>query len=145
MSKLNGWAVCGVVVLSFAAGCLCTAYLTHVQAVRADSSRVFELEIYHAVAGKVPALAERFRSASQLQAKHDLNVVGYWIPEGSPAFANTFIYLVAHASEEEAKKNWDSFHADPAFQEYVKSEQTVKLIEGVDRTFMRPTDYSALK
>jgi hypothetical protein len=134
-----------MVLPSFAAGCLCTAYVTHVQTVRADSSRVFELEIYHAVAGKVPALAERFRSASQLQAKHGLNVVGYWVPEGSPAFANTFIYLVAHASEEEAKKNWDSFHADPAFQEYVKSEQAVKLIEDVDRTFMRPTDYSAMK
>jgi hypothetical protein len=52
---------------------------------------------------------------------------------------------VAHASQEDAKKNWDGFHADPAFQDYVQSEKAEKLIEGVDSTFMRPTDYSSMK
>jgi hypothetical protein len=96
----------------------------------------------------VPALEERFRSASQLQAKHHLDVIGYWVPTDSTlgaAFANTFVYLVAHANQEEATKNWDAFHSDPAFQEYVKSEAAEKLIEGVDSTFMRPTDYSVMK
>jgi hypothetical protein len=65
-----------------------TAHLTHLREVRADSNRVFQLEIYHAVPRKVPALEERFRSASKLQAKHDLNVVGYWVPVDS-AFAET--------------------------------------------------------
>ena len=98
--------------------------------------------------GKVPALEERFRSASQLQAKHNLDVDRhYWVPTDNtdPAFANTFVYLVAHANQEDAKKHWDAFHSDPAFQEYVKSERVEKLIEGVDSTFMRPTDYSVMK
>ena len=118
---------------------------------KAESHRLFQLEIYHAVPGKVPALEERFRSASQLQAKHNLDVIGYWVPTDStfgntdPAFANTFVYLVAHPNQEDAKKNWDAFHSDPAFQEYVRSERAEKLIEGVDSTFMRPTDYSAMK
>lgn len=128
-----------------------TACFNHMEEVRADTNRVFQLEIYHAVPGKVPALEERFRSASKLQARHNLDVVGYWAPMDSafgntdPSFANTFVYLVAHASQEEAKKNWDSFHADPAFQEYVNSEKAEKLIEGVNSTFMRPMDYSAMK
>jgi hypothetical protein len=128
-----------------------TACLTHLRKVRADSNRVFQLEIHHAVPGKAPALEERFRSASNLQAKHDLNVVGYWVPinsaftETDPAFANTFAYLVAHASLEDAQRNWGGFHADPTFQQYLKSEKAEKLIEGVDSTFMRPTDYSAMK
>jgi hypothetical protein len=149
--KFKGWNLCGTALVSFAAGSLATAHLTHLREVKADSNRVFQLEIYHAVPGKVPALEERFRSASKLQAKHDLNVVGYWVPinsaptETDPVFANTFVYLVAHASQEDAKKNWDGFHADPAFQEYVKSEKAEKLIEGVDSTFMRPTDYSPMK
>jgi hypothetical protein len=58
--------------------------LTHLQEVKAESNRVFELDIYHAVPGKVPALAERFRSASKLQTQHGLQVVGYWIPQDSP-------------------------------------------------------------
>ncbi len=148
---LKRWNVCTIALVSFAAGSLMTAHLTHVSEVRADSNRVFQLEIYHAVPGKVPALEERFRSASKLQAQHHLNVVGYWVPintdskETDPTFANTFIYLVAHPSLEDAKKNWDAFHSDPAFQEYVQSEKAEKLIEGVNATFMRPTDYSAMK
>jgi NIPSNAP len=145
--KRTGWSACGTALLSFAAGSLLTAHWTHLEDVKADSHRVFQLEIYHAVPGKVPALEERFRSASQLQAKHNLDVIGYWVPTDNtdPAFANTFVYLVAHANQEDAKKNWDAFHSDPAFQEYVKSERTEKLIEGVDSTFMRPTDYSKMK
>jgi hypothetical protein len=149
--KRTGWRACGTALLSFAAGSLLTAHLTHLKDVKAESHRVFQLEIYHAVPGKVPALEERFRSASRLQAKHNLDVIGYWVPTDSTsgnmdsAFANTFVYLVAHANQEDARKNWDAFHSDPAFQEYVKSESTEKLIEGVDSTFMRPTDYSVEK
>jgi len=145
--KRTGWSACRTTLLSFAAGSLLTAHWTHLEDVKADSHRVFQLEIYHAVPGKVPALEERFRSASQLQVKHNLDVIGYWVPTDNtdPAFANTFVYLVAHANQEDAKKNWDAFHSDPAFQEYVKSERAEKLIEGVDSTFMRPTAYSAMK
>jgi hypothetical protein len=133
-------------LVCFTAGSLITARLAHVNQVRADGNRVFELRVYHAVPGKVPALESRFRdTASKLLAKHDLNVVGYWVPEGAPAFDNTFIYIVAHPSREEAKTNWDAMHADPGFQVMAKSEQTEKLVEKVDLTYMRPTDFSPLK
>lgn len=144
--KFKGWIVCGTALVSLVAGSLITAHLTRSDQVRADSNRVFQLLVYHAVPGKVPALESRFRDASKLQAKHDLNVVGYWVPDDSdPAWANTFIYIVAHPSRDDAKKNWDTFHADPAFQKYVKSEEAEKLIEKVDPTYMRPTDYSPMK
>ncbi len=143
--KHSAWTMLGIAVVSFAAGTLISSHLTHVQDVKAEGKRVFELDIYHAVPGKVPALAERFRSASKLQTEHGLNVVGYWIPQDSPAFANTFVYLIAHDSQEDAERNWHAFHADPAFQEYVKSEQSEKLIQSVDRTYMLPADYSSMK
>ena len=93
----------------FAAGSRISAWLALLNHVRADSNRVFELRVYHAVPGKVSALESRFRdTASKLLAKHDLNVVGYWVPEGAPTFDNTFIDIVAHPSREEAKKNWDA-------------------------------------
>jgi hypothetical protein len=147
---LNRWnlrrlTLCGVAVVSFAAGPLTTARLTHLKQVEADSNRIFELDIYHAVPGKVPALESRFSDASELLAKHNLNVVGYWVPNEDPAWNNTFIYLVAHSSREAAEKNWNAFHADPAFQKYRKSEDAEKLIEKVDQTYMRPTDYSPMK
>ncbi len=142
----KGLTICGIALISFAAGSLLTARLARVNQVRADSDRVFELRIYHAVPGKEPALESRFRdTASKLLAKHDLKVVGYWVPEGAPAFDNTFIYLLAHPSREEAKKNWDAMRADPGFQEMAKSEQTDKLVEKVDLTYMHPTDFSPMK
>jgi hypothetical protein len=142
----KGWTVCGVALVSLAAGSLITARLSHLNQVRADSNRVFELRVYHAVPGKLPALESRFLdTASRLPAKHDLKAVGYWVPEDAPASDNTFIYILAHPSREEAKKNWDAMFADPAFQEMVKSEQADKLVEKVDVTYMCPTDFSAMK
>jgi hypothetical protein len=147
--KFKAWFVCGTALVSFAAGSLLAARLTHLNQVRADGNHVFELMVYHTVPGKVPALESIFRDVSKLQAQHALNVIGYWVPNDDPAWANTFIYLVAHPSQEEAKKNWAALHADPAFPEYRK--QAAPLIEKVDdgykvdEVYMRPTDYSAMK
>lgn len=147
--NFKGWMVCWTALVSFAAGSLLTGRLMHVNQVRADSNRVFELMVYHTMPGKVPALESIFRDVSKLQAKHNLDVVGYWVPNDDPAWANTFIYLVAHPSLDEAKKNWHALHADPAFPPY--REQAVPLIEkvkeqfNVDEVYMRPTDFSAMK
>jgi hypothetical protein len=144
------WIVFGTALVYFALGSVLTAHFMHLKEAWADSHHVFQLEIYHAVPGKVPALAERFRGASRLQARHGLEVIGCWVPDDAKvtqtnsAFANTFVYLVSHASQQEAKTHC-SFHADPAFQEYLQSEKAEQLIQGVDSTFMRPTDYSAMK
>ena len=141
-----GWTVCAIALLSFAAGSLITARLVHIDQVRADSNRVFELRVYHTVPGKVPELESQFRdTTSKLLAKHDLKVVGYWVPEGAPAWDNTFIFLVAHSSREEAKKNWDAFRADPEFQGLIKAQQANKLVETIDVTYMRPTEFSPMK
>ena len=144
--KSKGWSFCAIALLSFTAGSLITARLAHIDHVRADSNRVFELRIYHTVPGKLPALESRFRDIySKLLAKHDLQVVGYWVPEGAADWDNTFVYLVAHSSREEAKTNWDAMLADPAVQEAIKSEQANKLVEKIDRTCMRSTDFSPMK
>jgi hypothetical protein len=144
--RCTSLAACGLALVSFAAGSLTTARLAHVNQVRAESNRVFELRVYHAVPGKVPALESRFRdTASKLLARHGLNAVGYWTPEDGPGWDNTFVYVLAHPSREEAKKNWDAMRADPDFQEMAKSEQANKLVEKVDSTYMHPTDFSPIK
>ena len=144
--KSKGWSVCAIALLSFTAGSLIAARLAHIDRVRADSHRVFELRIYHTVPGKLPALESRFRDTySKLLAKHGLQVVGYWVPEGKADWDNTFVYIVAHSSPEEAKKNWDAMFADPEVEEAIKSEEADKLVEKVDRAYMRSTDFSPMK
>ena len=140
--NLNRWTVCGIALVSFAAGSIITTRLAHVNAVKADSNRVFELRIYHPVPGKLAAVESRFRdTAANLLAKHDLKPIGFWSAEDS----STFVYILAHPSREDAKKNWSAMFADPEFQEMMKSEKADKTVEKVDSTYMRPTDFSPIK
>jgi len=147
--KFKGWITCGTALLAFAAGSLLTARLMRVNQVKADGNRVFELMVYHVEPGQVPALESIFRDVSKLQSKYNLNVVGYWVPNEDSAWKNTFVYLVAHGSQEEGEANWRALHADPAFAPYRKSAEP--LIEkeneryNVEEIYMRPTDYSAMK
>lgn len=148
-SKLHGWMVCGMAMVSFAAGALLPVRLTRLDGAKADSNRVFELLIYHAAPGKGPALESLFRNASRIMAKDGVNVVGYWVPNEDPAWNDTFIYLVAHPSRDEAKKNWQALHADTEFRPYIESAKQLiqKLDEKykVDEVYMRPTDFSAMR
>jgi len=105
--------------------------------------------VYHTVPGKAPALESIFRYVSKLQSKYNMNVVGYWVPNEDSAWKNTFVYLVAHPSREQAEAHWRALHADPAFLPYRKSAEP--LIEkqndeyNVDDIYMRPTDFSAMQ
>lgn len=134
---------------SFAAGSLLTAHFLRPQPVRAEGDRVFELMVYHTLPGKVPALESIFRDVSKMQEKYNLKVIGYWVPNEDAAWSNTFIYLVAHPSRDDAKKNWHALHADPAFPPY--REAAAQILEKskddyhVDEIYMRPSDFSALK
>ena len=144
--KPKPWAICVIALASFAAGSRMTARLMDVDQVRADSNRLFELRVYHAVPGKVPALDSRFRdTTAKLLAKHDLTVVGYWVPEDAPGWDNTFVSLMAYPSREEANKNWAALLADPEFQAVIKSEQANRLVVREDSIYMRPTDFSTMK
>jgi hypothetical protein len=143
------WLLCGTALVSFLAGSLIANQMTHANDVSANNNRVFELLVYHTIPGKVPAMESIFHDVAKLQEKHDLDVIGYWVPDDDSGWPNTFIYLVAHPSREKAKSNWAALHADPAFPQYRK--QAAEILEKVDNNyrvdevFMRPTDYSPMK
>src|SRR5438067_12458406 len=80
--KFNGWIVWGAVLVSFADGSLVTDRLSHANHLKTNSSRVFELRIYHAVTGKVTVLESLFYDASKLIARHGSNIVGFWAKYG---------------------------------------------------------------
>ena len=79
--KFKRWILAGIALVSFATGSLVTARLMHASEVNADGNRVFELLVYHTMPGKVPAVESIFRDVSKLQDKHDLKVVGFWVPD----------------------------------------------------------------
>ncbi len=144
--KSRCWTTCAIGLLCFAAGSLVASRLSHLQQASAHSNRAFELRVYHAVPGKLPALESRFRdTTSKILARHNLNAVGYWVTDGASASDNEFIWVAAYSSSEEGKKNWDAMRADPEFQKVLSAEQAEKTVEKIDVTYMRPTDFSPLK
>ena len=108
---------------------------------------VYELRQYHVNAGKMDALIARFGNHTDaIFRRHNMKSIGYWSPEDAPSSQNLFVYILEHPSHEEALKNWAAFQADPEWQK-VKAESEVNgpLVDHIDRYFMDPTTFSALK
>jgi hypothetical protein len=113
-------------------------------AAQQESTRVFELRTYTTPEGKLDQLNARFRDHTRrIFDRHNMTSIGYWTPVETP---NTLVYILAHSSIDEAKKNWDAFRADPEWQK-VKAETEAKGLTGikVESRFLKPTDYSAIK
>ena len=67
-------------------------------------------------------------------------------PEDAPDSQNLFVYILEHPSRAEAEKNWAAFQADPEWKKVkAESEANGPLVDHIDRYFMDPTSFSALK
>jgi hypothetical protein len=108
---------------------------------------VYELRIYTAVEGKLPAVIARFRDHTvAIFQKHGMESVGYWVPADPPKSQNTLYYILRHPSREEAATNWAAFRKDPEWIKAQKeSEANGKIVEKAESMFMSPTDFSKLK
>jgi hypothetical protein len=108
------------------------------------STTVYELRVYHTLEGKLDDLLKRFREhTTKLFEKHGMKNVAYWTPLDEPAKNNTLIYILAHPSREAAAANWKAFQDDPEWKSVRdKSEESGKIVEKVDSTFMKLTDFS---
>ena len=109
-----------------------------------DAATVFELRVYHAAEGRLPALLARFRDhTDKLFARHGITSVAYWTPTDEPLKDHTLFYILKFASREEATKRWKAFQDDP---EWIKvkseSEANGKLVDKIDSTFLELTDFS---
>ncbi|MGN6367883.1 MAG: NIPSNAP family protein [Phycisphaerae bacterium] len=105
------------------------------------------MRLYHANDGKLQALIARFRDHTDaLFRRHNMKSIGYWQPQAQPASQNMLVYILEHPSREEAEANWAAFQADPDWRK-VKADSEVDgpLVNHIDRYFMDPTSFSALK
>jgi hypothetical protein len=132
-------------------GLVMGAGLTHMggasHAADGPAARVFEIRTYHTFPGRLDALHKRFREHTlKIFEKHGMTNVAYWTFEDSPARENTLIYVISHASREQAKKNWAEFGADPEWQKVSEeSQKDGKIVEKVESVFVDATDYSPIR
>jgi len=92
-----------------------TDYSPDFDAAKAARPRVVELRTYRATPGNLPALNARFRDHTvALFAKHGMTNLVYWnLLPGEPEAERTLVYLLAHDSEEAAKRSFAGFRQDP--------------------------------
>lgn len=111
------------------------------------SAEVYELRTYYTHPGKLADLNNRFKNHTvKLFERHGMKNIGYWVPQDEPGKSNTLIYIIKHASREQAKANWDAFRKDP---EWVKakeaSEMAGPIVQKVESVFMDSVPYSPMK
>ena len=136
-------SIFGVAMVAFAAG-----YSTGQES--KPQGRVYELRTYTTLPGRLPALNKRFAEHTmKLFEKHGMKNEMYWIPseravgQDVTPVENTLIYVVSHDSREAADKSWKGFLADADWKKAAKaSEADGKIVEKVERVWMRLTDYS---
>jgi hypothetical protein len=113
----------------------------------ASAARVFEIRTYYTFPGRLEALHKRFREHTlRMFEKHGMTNVAYWTPQDSPGKDNTLVYVVSHASREQAKANWAAFIADPEWKKIAEdSQKDGKIVERIESVFVDATDYSPMK
>jgi len=113
----------------------------------APPARVFEIRTYYTFPGRLEALHKRFREHTlKMFEKHGMTNIAYWTPQDSPGKDNTLVYVISHASREQARKNWAAFSADPEWQKIsAESQKDGKIVEKVDSVFLDATGYSPLQ
>ena len=107
-------------------------------------TRLFELRIYTAPAGKLDALHARFRDHTvKLFEKHGMANIGYWVPVDNKE--NKLYYVIAHKDKAARAASFKAFGADPDWQKaYKESEKDGPLTTkgGIESILLTATDFS---
>jgi len=106
---------------------------------------IYELRIYDAVPGKLPALNNRFANVTLgYFEKYGIKVVAFWTDE--VGVSNRLTYLLAFDDMAQRDKAWAGFRADQErLQAFADSERDGLLVAQIHNTIMRPTSYSPLQ
>ena len=112
-----------------------------------EESKVFELRTYTATPGNLDSLHARFRDhTTRIFRKHGMEVVAYWAPTEGEEAENTLVYVLEHQSRAAADASWQAFIADPEWAEVAAaSNANGPILAGIEKLFMKATDYSPLQ
>ena len=107
---------------------------------------IYELRIYHAVPGKLPALVKRFETITlKMWEKHDIRQVGFWTSVISES-NNDLYYILEWQNLAEREQKWNAFMSDPAWvKAKADTEVDGPLSTHITNSILTPTSFSKLK
>ena len=132
----------GLLALAFGLGFLAGR---DVPVVAQAQNRVLEIRTYVTPDRTgLDALVKRMSSESKIFDRLGMKSVGYFVAAEPPQSDNTFVYMLSHASREQAKTNWSNFGADAEWKELRTTAAPTGQLK-IQSIFVSPTDFSPLK
>jgi hypothetical protein len=106
---------------------------------------LYELRVYGAVPGRLPALHARFADYTlRLFSRHGITPVGFWTTYIGPSSAQ-LTYLLRWESLADREQRWEAFMSDPEWIEVrAGSERNGPLVTRVENSILEPTVYSPM-
>ncbi|MGH8677771.1 MAG: NIPSNAP family protein [Burkholderiales bacterium] len=107
---------------------------------------IYELRIYHAIAGKLPALNARFQNHTlKMWEKFGIRQVGFWtalIGDNN----NDLYYILEWKDLAEREQKWNAFVANPDWLAIrAETEKDGPLVTHISNLILAPTAYSKMK
>ena len=107
---------------------------------------IYEMRVYRAVPGRLPALLNRFQNTTlELWKTRGIKQVGFWttlIGESNMDLT----YMLAWESLAEREQKWNAFMADPEWiAKRAESEKDGPIVANITNTILQPTAFSAMK
>ena len=107
---------------------------------------IYELRIYRAVPGRLPAVMKRFETITlDLWKRHGIRQAGFWttlIGESNQELT----YMLAWDSLAEREQKWNAFQSDPDWiAKRAETEKDGAIVADIASSFLVPTSFSAVK
>ncbi|MCM0020569.1 MAG: NIPSNAP family protein [Tagaea sp.] len=107
---------------------------------------LYELRVYHCVAGRLPALHARFAETTlPLWEKHGIRQAGFFTDYIGDNCNAKLTYLLAWRNLAEREARWNAFASDPEWiAARAASEKDGPIVARVEASILQPTPYSAV-
>ena len=107
---------------------------------------IYELRIYRAIPGQLPALISRFQNRTlRLFEKHGIRQAGFWTTLVGQSIQQ-LTYMLVWESLADREKRWNAFLADPEWATIVaETEKDGQLVQDISSEFLVPTAFSSVK
>ncbi|WP_192179096.1 NIPSNAP family protein [Mesorhizobium amorphae] len=106
---------------------------------------IYELRVYRASVGNLPALLKRFETTTlNLWEKHGIRQVGFFTTMVG-ASNNDLTYLIAWESLAEREQRWTAFQSDPDWiSARAETDRNGALTANITNQILQPTAFSKL-
>jgi hypothetical protein len=107
---------------------------------------IYELRVYRAIPGRLPALIARFQNHTvRIWEKHGIRQAGFWTTLVGDSMQD-LTYMLAWQNMGEREQRWTAFLTDPEWIAVAAdSEKDGQILQDVRNALLAPKAFSAVK